>query len=240
MLNENGILKNISKNKIWIEMSTTDHKDLIELGELIKEKGATPLEAPVSGGCHRAATGNIAIFVGGERKAFDKVLPILTCMGKKILHVGELGSATILKVITNYLASVNLASLGEAWTIAKKHNLDLKKTFDGIKISSGNSFVHETESQVILNGSYNINFTMDLVEKDMTLFNELSKKLGLDLEISPFILDIFKDAKEKFGSRAWSSMVVKRLENKYNIDFRAIGFPEELTDDEPEEKGYEI
>ena len=62
MLNENGILKNISKNKIWIEMSTTDHKDLIELGELIKEKGATPLEAPVSGGCHRAATGNIAIF----------------------------------------------------------------------------------------------------------------------------------------------------------------------------------
>ena len=240
MLNENGILKNISKNKIWIEMSTTDHKDLIELGELIKEKGATPLEAPVSGGCHRAATGNIAIFVGGERKAFDKVLPILTCMGKKILHVGELGSATILKVITNYLASVNLASLGEAWTIAKKHNLDLKKTFDGIKISSGNSFVHETESQVILNGSYNINFTMDLVEKDMSLFNKLSKDKNVELEIAPFVLDIFKDAKKKFGSRAWSSMVVKRLEDKYGINFREKGFPEELIDYEPEEKGQEV
>ncbi len=240
MLNENGILKNISKNKIWIEMSTTDHKDLIELGKLIKEKGATPLEAPVSGGCHRAATGNIAIFVGGERKAFDKVLPILTCMGKKILHVGELGSATILKVITNYLASVNLASLGEAWTIAKKHNLDLKKTFDGIKISSGNSFVHETESQVILNGSYNINFTMDLVEKDMSLFNKLSKDKNIELEIAPFVLDIFKDAKKKFGSRAWSSMVVKRLEDKYGINFREKGFPEELIDYEPEEKGQEV
>ena len=240
MINENEILKNISKNKIWIEMSTTDHKDLIELGELIKEKGATPLEAPVSGGCHRAATGNIAIFVGGERKAFDKVLPILTCMGKKILHVGELGSATILKVITNYLASVNLASLGEAWTIAKKHNLDLKKTFDGIKISSGNSFVHETESQVILNGSYNINFTMDLVEKDMSLFNKLSKDKNVELEIAPFVLDIFKDAKKKFGSRAWSSMVVKRLEDKYGINFREKGFPEELIDYEPEEKGKEV
>ena len=81
---------------------------------------------------------------------------------------------------------------------------------------------------------------MDLVEKDMTIFNELSKKLDLDLEISPYVLNIFKDAKEKFGSRAWSSMVVKRLEDKYNIDFRALGFPEELVDNEPEEKGYEV
>ena len=240
MLSENGILKNISKGKIWIEMSTTDQKDIIKFGKLVKEKGATPLEAPVSGGCHRAATGNISIFVGGERTAFDMVLPILTCMGKKILHVGELGSASILKVITNYLASVNLAALGEAWTIAKKNNLDLKKTYDGIKISSGNSFVHETESQVILNGSYNINFTMDLVEKDMSLFNKLSKDEDIELEIAPFVLNIFKDAKEKFGSRAWSSMVVKRLEDKYNINFREKGFPEELIDTEPEEKGNEI
>ena len=240
MICENGILNNISKDKIWLEMSTTDQKEVIRLGNLIKEKGAIPLEAPVSGGCHRAATGNIAIFVGGERKAFEKILPILTCMGRKILHVGELGTASILKVITNYLASVHLAALGEAWTIAKKYNLNLKKTYDGIKISSGNSFVHETESQVILNGSYNINFTMDLVEKDMSLFDKLSKDLNLDLEIAPFILDIFKDAKEKFGSRAWSSMVVKRLEDKYGINFREKGFPNELVDSETEMKGHEV
>ncbi len=240
MLGENGILKNISKDKIWIEMSTTDQKEVIRLGKLVAEKNAIALEAPVSGGCHRAATGNIAIFVGGERKAFEKVLPILTCMGRKILHVGELGSASILKVITNYLASVHLAALGEAWTVAKKHNLDLKKTYEGIKISSGNSFVHETESQVILNGSYNINFTMDLVEKDMSLFNKLSKDQDIELEIAPFVLDIFKDAKEKFGSRAWSSMVVKRLEDKYGINFREKGFPDELVDNEPEEKGQEV
>jgi len=240
MLGKNGILENISLDKIWIEMSTTDQKEINRLGNLVKKKNAIPLEAPVSGGCHRAATGNIAIFVGGKREAFNKVLPILTCMGRKILHVGELGSASILKVITNYLASVHLAALGEAWTIAKKYNLDLKKTYEGIKISSGNSFVHETESQVILNGSYNINFTMDLVEKDMSLFNKLSKDQDIELEIAPFVLDIFKDAKEKFGSRAWSSMVVKRLEDKYGINFREKGFPDELVDNEPEEKGVEI
>jgi 3-hydroxyisobutyrate dehydrogenase len=100
--------------------------------------------------------------------------------------------------------------------------------------------VHETESQVILNGSYNINFTMDLVLKDTGLFNDLAKKLNSGLEISPKIVDIFKDGQKKYGSRAWSSMIVKRMEDSNNIDFRADGFPKELTDNEPEEKGYEI
>ena len=240
MEGENGVIKGISNNKIWLEMSTTDESEVKRFGELVKKKGGFPLDGPVSGGCHRAATGNIAIFVGGERKSYEKILPALTAMGRKILHTGELGSASILKVITNYLASTHLAALGEAWAVAKKSNLDMNKTFKGIQVSSGNSFVHETESQVILNGSYNINFTMDLVEKDVTLFNELSKKLNIPLEISPLVLNIFKDAHKKYGSRAWSSMVVKRLEDNFKIDFRASGYPEELVDNETEKKGYEI
>ena len=237
---DDGVISGLSENKIWLEMSTTDEAEIKRISKKIIEKKAIPLDGPVSGGCHRAATGNIAIFVGGERKAFDKILPALTVMGRKILHTGELGSATVLKVITNYLASVHLVALGEAWTVAKKSNLDLAKAYKGIAVSSGNSFVHETESQVILNGSYNINFTMDLVLKDTGLFDDLAKKLGTPLEISPKIVDIFKDGQKKYGSRAWSSMVVKRMEDINNIDFRAKGFPEELTDNEPEEKGYEI
>lgn len=240
MEGENGILKGLSKDKIWLEMSTTDEKEIKRLGNLVLKKGAIPLDGPVSGGCHRAATGNITIFVGGDRDAFEKILPALTVMGRKILHTGKLGSASILKVITNYLASVHLAALGEAWTVAKKSNLDLKKTYQGIAVSSGNSFVHETESQVILNGSYNINFTMDLVVKDTSLFDNLSKKLNSKLELSPIISDIFKDGEKKYGKRAWSSMIVKRMEDKNNIEFRAKGFPAELTDNEPEEKGFEI
>ena len=240
MENEDGVLNGLSENKIWLEMSTTDENEVKRLGKKVIEKKAIPLDGPVSGGCHRAATGNIAIFVGGERKAFEKILPALTVMGRKILHTGELGTASVLKVITNYLASVNLVALGEAWTVAKKSNLDLSKTYKGIAISSGNSFVHETESQVILNGSYNINFTMDLVLKDTSLFDNLAKKLNAPLEISPQIVEIFKDGQKKYGSRAWSSMIVKRMEDLNNINFRANGFPDELVDNEPEEKGYEI
>ena len=240
MESEDGILNGLSENKIWLEMSTTDEDEVKRLGNKVISKKAIPLDGPVSGGCHRAATGNIAIFVGGDRKAFEKILPALTVMGRKVLHTGELGSASVLKVITNYLASVHLVSLGEAWTVAKKSNLDLNKTFKGIAVSSGNSFVHETESQVILNGSYNINFTMDLVLKDTGLFDNLAKKLNAPLEISPKIVEIFKDGEKKYGSRAWSSMIVKRMEDLNKIDFRANGFPDELVDNEPEEKGYEI
>ena len=237
---EEGVISGLSENKIWLEMSTTDEAEIKRISKKIITKKAIPLDGPVSGGCHRAATGNIAIFVGGERKAFDKILPALTIMGRKILHTGELGSATVLKVITNYLASVHLVALGEAWTVAKKSNLDLVKAYKGIAVSSGNSFVHETESQVILNGSYNINFTMDLVLKDTGLFDNLAKKLGAPLEISPKVVEIFKDGQKKYGSRAWSSMIVKRMEDLNNIDFRAKGFPEELVDNEIEENGYEI
>ena len=237
---DNGIINGLSENKIWLEMSTTDENEVKRLGEKVIAKKAIPMDGPVSGGCHRAATGNIAIFVGGERKAFEKILPALTVMGRKVLHTGELGTASVLKVITNYLASVHLVALGEAWTVAKKSNLDLVKAYKGIAISSGNSFVHETESQVILNGYYNINFTMDLVLKDTGLFDNLAKKLNAPLEISPQIVQIFKDGEKKYGSRAWSSMIVKRMEDLNKIDFRAEGFPDELIDNEPEEKGYEI
>ena len=116
-----GVINGLSKNKIWLEMSTTDESEVKRLGKLVMDKKAIPLDGPVSGGCHRAVTGNIAIFVGGERNSFEKILPILTIMGRKILHTGELGTASILKVITNYLASVHLAALGEAWDNCKKN-----------------------------------------------------------------------------------------------------------------------
>ena len=240
MEKKDGVINGLSKNKIWLEMSTTDESEIKRLGELVTKRQAMPLDGPVSGGCHLATTGNISIFVGGERYAFEKILPVLTAMGKKILYTGKLGSASVLKVISNYLASVNLVSIGEALMVAKKSGMDLKTTYDAIKISSGNSFVHETESQVILNGSYNISFTMDLAVKDMRLFNTLSKKCEIPLEISPLVLSIFKEGQSKYGPRAWSSMIVKRLEDTCNIGLRAKGFPSELTDSEGENKGVEI
>ena len=235
-----GVLAGLGPDKMWLEMSTTDEAEVKRLGALVEAAGAMPMDGPVSGGCHRATTGNISIFVGGERAAFERVLPALKVMGRRILHVGPLGSASILKVVTNYLCSVHLVALGEALTVAKQAGMDLNRTFEAIRISSGNSFVHETESQVILNGSYNINFTMDLVVKDMSLFDGLAQRLNVPLEISPLVLDIFKDGEQRYGSRAWSPMIVKRLEEACGCELRAPGFPAALIDDELEVAGAEV
>jgi 3-hydroxyisobutyrate dehydrogenase len=237
---EDGVIAGLGPGKTWLEMSTTDESEVRRLAALVEAVGAVPLDGPVSGGCHRAATGNISIFVGGDRAAFEAALPALTVMGRRILHTGPLGSASVLKVVTNYLCSVHLVALGEAMMVASKAGMDLATTYEAIRISSGNSFVHETESQVILNGSYNINFTMDLVVKDMSLFDGLANRLEVPLEVSPMVLDIFKDGQARYGERAWSSMIVKRLEDACATELRAPGFPEEIVDDESEEPGYEV
>ena len=237
---DDGVIAGLGPGKIWLEMSTTDEAEVKRSGALVSATGARPLDGPVSGGCHRAATGNIAISVGGAREDFAAVLPALTTMGRRILHVGELGAASVLKVVTNYLASVHLVAIGEALMTAKKSGIDLNTTYEAIRISSGNSFVHETESQVILDGSYNINFTMDMVVKDMSLFQQLAAIHDVPLQMSPLVLDIFERGQEAYGPRFWSSGIVRFLEDACGVELRAPGFPEEIIDTEPEEPGYEV
>ena len=237
---EDGILAGLSAGKVWAEMSTTDESEVRRLGALVKATGAEPVECPVSGGCHRAATGNIAIFAGCERKTFERMLPVLTTLGRRVLHTGDLGTASVLKVMTNYLATANLLTLSEALVTSKAAGMDLNTTYEAIRISSGNSFVHETESQVILNGSRDISFTMDLVSKDIGLFHEIAKRNNVDLEIAPLMCEIFKDGEERYGPRELSPNIIRRLEDATGLDIRAPGFPAEMFDDEPEEPGYGV
>ena len=235
-----GFLAVMRPGQVWLEMSTTDYSEVIRLGALVEARGALFIECPVSGGCHRADTGNIAIFAGGPRAAFQTVLPVLTAMGRRILHTGDLGTASQLKVMTNYLCTVHLVALAEALTTCKAIGLDMNTTYEAIRISSGNSFVHETESQVILNGSRDINFTMDLVSKDIGLFDKIAHEAGVPVEISPLIVRLFKEAENNYGSRELSPNIIRRYEEPLGIKVLGTGFPAQMVDDEPEEQGYEV
>ena len=235
-----AMLDEIKPGKIWMEMSTTDASEVSRLAEIVIAKGGAAVDCPVSGGCHRADTGNISIFAGCERETFDRVLPLLTTLGRRVLHTGPVGSASTLKVATNYLATTNLLSVCEALVTMKAAGMDMAVTYEAFKISSGTSFVHETESQVILNGSRNVTFTMDLVKKDIGLFQQIAEDHGVPLEISPLIVSIFEDGIKRYGPRAQSDEIIRRLEEPTGLDIRAPGFPADLTDDEPEEAGYEV
>ena len=235
-----GFIAALRPGQVWMEMSTTDYEEVIRLGALVEAKGALFMECPVSGGCHRADTGNISIFAGGPREGFDRVLPLLKSMGRRILHTGDLGTASKLKVMTNYLCTVHLVALAEALTTCKAAGLDMNTTYEAIRISSGNSFVHETESQVILNGSRDINFTMDLVSKDVGLFDEIAQENGVPVELSPLIVRLFKEARSEYGDREFSPNIIRRFEEPLGLKVLGTGFPADMIDDEPEEPGYEV
>lgn len=235
-----GVLAGLGPGKIWLEMSTTDYQEVQRLAARVAERGAAALDCPVSGGCHRAATGNISIFAGGSRAAFERVLPVLAILGQRILHTGEVGTASQLKVLTNFLCTVHLAALAEALTVAKVAGLDLNTAYEAIRISSGNSFVHETESQVILNGSRDINFTMDLVIKDVGLFDALARQHHVPLELSPLVLGLFEDGARRYGPREHSPNIIRRLEEACGVRVLGEGFPAQIVDDEPGALGEEV
>lgn len=227
---EGGVLANLPSGGTWIDMSTNDRHQLQRLAALAAEKGLQCLEAPVTGGVHRAATGDITVLVGGDTATFEAHRGAFQAMGGEIFHMGPLGSATVIKVITNMLAFIHLVAAGEALMLAKQGGLDLAQSFAAIRASSGNSFVHETESQVILNGSYDIGFTMDLACKDLGLANELGESFQVPLALASQVEKIFQQARENYGGDAWSPRVVQLLEDAVGTQLRALGFPASLMD----------
>jgi 3-hydroxyisobutyrate dehydrogenase len=228
---KDGVIDSLASRAVaatWVDMSTNDQSETLRLGALCQANGINVLEAPVTGGVHKAAHGDITVLVGGEQNVFQAHEKALNAMGKPVLYIGKLGSAAVIKVITNMLAFIHLVAAGEALMLAKRGGLDLGVAFEAIKESSGNSFVHETESQVILNGSYNINFTMDLALKDLGFAMEYGNEFGVPLDLAGHTYQTFIRAKAAYGGDAWSSQVVKLLEDATSTDLRAPGFPAEL------------
>ena len=225
---DRGILAGLRRGGAWIEMSTLDSAEVEKLAALAQAHGIDMLEAPVTGGVHRAAAGEITVIVGGDAALFALHRPALEAMGGEIHHAGPLGKAAVIKVITNMLAFIHVIAAGEALMLARKGGIDLAQAFRIIKASSGNSFVHETESQLVLNGSYNINFTMDLACKDLGFALGFGREFGVPLDLASVAQQSFIRARAAYGGAANSTQVVKLLEDVLGTDLRAPGFPAEL------------
>lgn len=223
-----GILEGLRPGGTWIEMSTNDQAEVERMAALAEAKGIDMLEAPVTGGVHRAAAGDITVIVGGDPEVFARHRQALEAMGGEIFHVGPLGKAAVIKVITNMLAFIHLLATGEALMLAKKGGLDLAQAFHVIRASSGTSFVHETEGQLVLNGSYKINFTMDLAVKDLGFALGFGREFGVPLDLAALTFQTFIRARSSYGGDAMSTQAVKLLEDALRTDLRAPGFPAEL------------
>jgi 3-hydroxyisobutyrate dehydrogenase len=223
-----GLLDGLRPGGTWIDMSTNDPHELERLAARAATRGIAALECPVTGGVHKAADGEITVIAGGDEAVFAAHRPLLEAMGRPVIYAGPLGQASVLKVITNMLAFIHLVAVGEALMLAKRGGVALETAYEVIRASSGTSFVHETESQVILNGSYDIGFTMDLAVKDLGFARELGREFEVPLELATVVEETFLRAREQYGGAAWSSQVVKLLEDALGVDLRAPGFPARL------------
>jgi 3-hydroxyisobutyrate dehydrogenase len=218
----------MSAGSAWIEMSTNDFAEIESLASRAAALGIGTLACPVTGGVHRAEAGDITVLVGGPQQLFDTHAAALRAMGGEVIHLGGIEQAAVTKVVTNMLAFIHLIAAGEALMLCAKGGVDLRAAFAAIAASSGNSFVHETESQVILNGSYDIGFTMDLACKDAGFALEFGRRFGVPLRLAAVMEQTFIEGRARYGGAAWSSMVVKLLEDAVDTPLRAPGFPARL------------
>src|SRR5229473_3066999 len=218
----------LDRGTTWIEMSTNDFAEVEVLAAQAHELGIATLACPVTGGVHRAETGDITVFVVGAQSVYAAHEPALHAMGGRVIYLGGIEQAAVTKVVTNMLAFIHLIAAGEALMLCSKAGVDLRAAFEAIAASSGNSFVHETESQVILNGSYDIGFTMDLACKDAGFAVEFGRRFGVPLRLAGMMEQIFIEGRAKYGGGAWSSMIVKLLEDSVGTPLRAPGFPAKL------------
>ena len=222
------ILEGLKPGGTWIENSTNGRDEMVRLAAMAEAKGVNVLEAPVTGGVHLAARGEITVLVGGDKALFEQHRPALEAIGNRIFHMGPIGSAAVIKVITNMLAFIHLVADAEALMLAKRGGLDLGQAWHAITASSGTSFVHETEGQLILNGSYDIAFTMDLALKDLGFAMGFGREFGVPLDLASMTQQTFMKGKAAYGGAAQSTQIAKLLEDLLQTDLRAPGFPARL------------
>jgi 3-hydroxyisobutyrate dehydrogenase len=224
-----SILPHMKPRATWVEMSTLGREEVLEFAAIAAAVGHEMMELPVTGGVHLAHQGKITMLAGGSKELFDLHHGAMAAMGDRIFHMGPLGSSAIIKVITNMLAFIHLKATSEALMLAKRGGLDLAQSWHAIAASSGNSFVHETEGALILNGSYDVAFNIDLALKDLGFALGFGREFGVPLDLASATEQTYVAAKAAYGGEAQSPMIAKLLEDLLDTDLRADGFPARLV-----------
>jgi 3-hydroxyisobutyrate dehydrogenase len=180
-LGDDGILANIAKGQIYIDLSTNAPSMVKKIGAAMAAKGIAMLDAPVSGGTTGAEAATIAIMVGGDKKVFDDALPVLQSFSANVIHMGELGTGTVAKLVNNMMAFCNMAAAAEGLMLGVTAGLDPNRLIQVIASSSGNSNAFRMFSERALKGEFAPAFALNLAYKDLHLALELGDELGVPL-----------------------------------------------------------
>lgn len=227
LLGRGGVLSAMQPGTAWIDHSTSDRDLLRRIEVLAAEKGIQVIEAPVTGGIPLAHEGCITVLVGASELAFAQYRHLLDVVGKPVLHMGPVGSASIVKLMTNMLAFIHLWALNEGLMLGTAAGLKTGAVYEAIKNSCGNSFVAETEGVPIMTGSFDYGFTMELAYKDMKLTEKIADEFHVPLLMGGLGTQILQRGIAKYGLKAWSTGIGRLLEDELGIELRAPGYETE-------------
>lgn len=226
---KDGALEGFSRGATWIETSTNDADEVKRLAGLLSERGVNTLEATLTLGVHKIASSEGTIFAGGDRDVFEAHASIFEALGGQVFYMGELGKATVIKVITNLVAFVNTIGIAEGVMLAQRAGIDTGEAWKAIGASYGTSYALETAMAVVLGGTYDDDFAIELACKDLRLGRDIAKAVGFEPDLINKTGEIFEWARQKFGDRAFCSEAVRYVEERAGEELRAAGFPEKLT-----------
>src|SRR5205823_528476 len=178
---DHGIVRSARRGHIVACMSTIDPFVARRLAATLAEQGIAMVDAPVSGGTTRAASGELSIIVGGPRETFDACRDLFGAMGAKIFHVGGPGQGLAMKLVNNMLVHVNRVAVAEALIMGVKAGLDPQTIYDVVRVSTGTSYAFETGVPKILARDFAPGGTVDITYKDQELETAFAKQLGLPL-----------------------------------------------------------
>lgn len=221
VLGENGVLDGAKEGAIIVDMSSIEPLESQAIGAETAKKNVTLLDAPVSGGEPKAIDGSLAIMVGGDEKAFNKVKPLFDIMGSSATLVGDLGAGNITKLANQIIVAINIAAVGEALTLAAKAGVDPQKVYEAIRGGLAGSTVLDAKAPMMINRNFEPGFRINLHIKDMDNIIKTAHGVGVPAPLSASVMEMMQALKVDGYENEDHSSLVKFFEKLANKQINA-------------------
>lgn len=218
MLGEDGVGAHMKPGAVFIDMSSINPVDSVEIAEELAERGIEMLDAPVSGGEPKAIDGTLSFMVGGKEEVLEKMRSLLSCMGSSVVLCGDVGAGNTTKLANQIIVAGNILALSEAMVFAKKAGVSPEVVFNAIKGGLAGSTVMNAKAPMMLEGNDRPGFKVDLHIKDLNNALDCAHKVGANVPLTAEVQEIFQWLRTHGCGGDDHSSIVKYYEYLAGVD----------------------
>ncbi len=221
VLGPGGVIEGVSPGSLVIDCSTISPQATLEIAKALEAKGASMLDAPISGGSEGAEKGTLSIMVGGRAEDFERARPCLEAMGTTITHVGTQGAGQTVKLVNQILVVGNCVAMCEALLFAQAGGVDLQKTFDAISQGAAGSWMFTNRAPQIIRRDWSPGFMVSLQQKDLRLVLAAADEMGVPIPVTAQIFNLYRTLEARGLHEEGNHALIKALEHLSGIEVGA-------------------